>query len=77
MKNMTAVAKLSMKMDMSEGEETVAMAANISMDMAMKVNATGSSVKVSYPDLSKFEDIASIIEEPIQAAPVVDAAGAA
>ena len=53
------------------------MAANISMDMAMKVNATGSSVKVSYPDLSKFEDIASIIEEPIQAAPVVDAAGAA
>ena len=77
LKNMTAVAKLSMKMDMSEGEETVAMAANISMDMAMKVNATGSSVKVSYPDLSKFEDIASIIEEPIQAAPVVDAAGAA
>lgn len=62
LKNVTAAAKMNMKLDMSEGQETAVMTMGIDMNMEMKVNATGSSVKVSYPDLTKFPDIASIAE---------------
>ena len=64
LKNMAATAKMSMDMDMSVGNETVSMTASIDVAMDMKVNAVGKDVKVSYPDLSKFQDMESILVIP-------------
>lgn len=75
LKNVTAAANLNMKMDMSEGEETVAMTMDMAVDMEMKVNATGSSVKISYPDLTKFPDIASAAESAPESSAGTTSAG--
>ena len=64
LKNMAATAKMSMDMDMSVGNETVSMTASIDVAMDMKVNAVGKDVKVSYPNLSKFQDMESILVIP-------------
>ena len=58
LKNMTAVAKLSMKMDMSEGEETVAMAANISSDPWPTIKKAGLS-KSSISNEKEYSSVYS------------------
>ena len=64
LKNMAAAMKMTMKMNMTEAGETSAVTVTADVDMTMKVNATGSGVKVSYPDLSQFPDIAAVQPAP-------------
>lgn len=45
-----------------DADNTLTVSASIGLDMDMTVNATGGRVKVSYPDLSKFEDIEAIMQ---------------
>lgn len=47
---------MTMSLPMEDGT-TVPMSMDYDYDMTMTVNATGKSVKISFPDFSSFEEI--------------------
>lgn len=53
---MTFSASMTMSLPMEDGT-TVPMSMDYDYDMTMTVNATGKSVKISFPDFSSFEEI--------------------
>lgn len=59
-----------------DADNSLTVSASIGLDMDMTVNAIGDRVKVSYPDLSRFEDIEAIMQASPEP-PSVNAAGAA
>ena len=59
LKNTSGAVKMTMAMNMDAGDKgALAMTCDYDIALTMKVNATGKAVKVSYPDLSKFQEIA-------------------
>ncbi|MDD3346153.1 S-layer homology domain-containing protein [Oscillibacter sp.] len=54
-KTIAMVFSASMSMDL--GEELGTIAADYDYDMTMTIKATGSAVKITYPDFSKFQEI--------------------
>lgn len=58
LKSIAMVFSDSLKMDLPmEDGQTLSMDVTYDYDMTMKVNATGSSVKITYPDFSKFQEV--------------------
>ena len=58
MKKMDTIFTASMKMDVpAEDGQTYSMAVEYDYDMTLTVNATGKNVKVTFPDLSDFQEI--------------------
>lgn len=58
LKNVAMVFSASMKMELPlEDGQSISMDVAYDYDMAMKVNAMGSGVKITYPDLSKFQEV--------------------
>lgn len=65
LKKVEADFLMSMQINTAEdANNTLAIAASIGADIDMTVNATGSSVKVSYPDLGKFPDLDTLYPLP-------------
>ena len=49
---------MDMTMNIDAGEGTSAsLKMNCTADVALTINATGDSVKITYPDFSKFEEV--------------------
>lgn len=58
LKSVAMTFSAAMKMDIpTEDGQTLTTNVAYDYDMTMKVNATGSDVKITYPDLSKFQEI--------------------
>lgn len=58
LKSIAMVFSASMKMSVPmEDGQTLSMDVTYDYDMTMKVNAMGSSVKITYPDFSKFQEV--------------------
>lgn len=67
LKKMDAVMSVTLDMDMSDPVSgSISLSAKADMEMDMTVNATGSSVKVDYPDLSTFRDYEEILAEMME-----------
>ena len=72
LKDSTVDMMMVMNMEVSEdAANTVAVAINADVNMTMKVNATGSKVKVDYPDLTQFPNIDEIQITPEEAADIL------
>ena len=58
LKDCTASMDMDMTMNIDAGEGTSAsLKMNCTADVALTINATGDSVKITYPDFSKFEEV--------------------
>ena len=73
LKAMDAVLSMTLAMDMSDPVSgSISLTAKADLEMDMTANATGSSVKVDYPDLSTFRDYEEILAEAMESIPTVD-----
>lgn len=58
LKSVAMTFSAAMKMDMpGDDGQSITMNVAYDYDMTMKVNATGSDVKITYPDFSKFQEV--------------------
>lgn len=64
LRQIDASITMSMNYAMNVNEQNnISVSADVAMDMTMTINAAGSSVSISYPDFSGFEDMTGILEE--------------
>ena len=64
LKAMTAGFELSFNADMEEGAESVSMNMDMTAETELRVKTAGSSVRITYPDLSEFPDLDDLPELP-------------
>lgn len=63
-----AAVQARMRLDMSEEQSAFALTVTVNLDMTMEVNATGGSVRVSYPaNLDQFPELIGGADAPIAA----------
>ena len=66
--NCKAVLAMDMKMNIDAGTDgAMALTASMKADVNMKINAMGSDIKITYPDFSKFQDIAATLPSVLPA----------
>ena len=59
---------MDMKMNIDAGTDgAMALTASMKADVNMKINAMGSDIKITYPDFSKFQDIAATLPSVLPA----------
>lgn len=67
LKDCKASMDMDMTMNIDAGEGTSAsLKMNCTADVALTINATGDSVKITYPDFSKFEEIDTTLTPEVQ-----------